>query len=467
MFNASPFEQEATPAATEYKKGENQGYSCKDAPFAILFVLHLGVMGFVIGFFSIDPLVASIRNDAQNENEDNYTEYIYLSALLGCLSFILASFMLSFMMKYANILIKISLLFSIACSLVAALLSVASGSIGGFVVCLIFFGFSVCYAKIVWSRIPFATANLITSLTAVKSNCGIVILSYFFVILAFLWTLVWTLALVGVNDATQACQEIDGNQVCEMNYGYLFLLFVSFFWTHQVITNTLQVTVSGLVGTWWFSPAEAQSFCSSGVTSSLYRATTSSFGSICFGSLLVAIIQALRQIANQARANDDGNGILLCIADCILSCLESLLEYFNKWAYVYVGLYGYGYVEAGKNVMGLFKSRGFEAIVADDLVSNALILVSLITGLLMGGLAYLIDQFNWFDISGEPWIAFLLGFLIGLVLTSIMLTVVGGAVNTTIVCFAEAPAEFQANHPILSNQMRAAWNNAYPGSGDY
>lgn len=40
---------------------------------------------------------------------------------------------------------------------------------------------------------------------------------------------------------------------------------------------------------------------------------------------------------------------------------------FNKWAFVYVGIYGFGYIEAGKNVIELFKSRGWEAIIADDL----------------------------------------------------------------------------------------------------
>jgi hypothetical protein len=65
-----------------------------------------------------------------------------------------------------------------------------------------------------------------------------------------------------------------------------------------------------------------------------YSTFTTSFGSICFGSLLVAILSALRQLANAARADDEG-GILLCIAECILGCLESLLEYFNTWVSTY------------------------------------------------------------------------------------------------------------------------------------
>ena len=49
-----------------------------------------------------------------------------------------------------------------------------------------------------------------------------------------------------------------------------------------------------------------------------------------FGSLLVAILQALRVLAEAA--GDEGDaGIGACIAECILSCLASILEYFNKW----------------------------------------------------------------------------------------------------------------------------------------
>ena len=78
---------------------------------------------------------------------------------------------------------------------------------------------------------------------------------------------------------------------------------------------------------------------------SFVRATTYSFGSICFGSLLVAIVQALRTLLDIARSqDDDGCNILVCLLQCILGCIEGIIEELNKWAYVYVGLYGYRYV---------------------------------------------------------------------------------------------------------------------------
>ena len=83
-----------------------------------------------------------------------------------------------------------------------------------------------------------------------------------------------------------------------------------------------------MLGHWWFEPDEASTFCSEAVNNAFLRTVTTSFGSICFGSLIVAILQALRMLANVARDQDDG--ILLCLAECILACIASIVEYFNK-----------------------------------------------------------------------------------------------------------------------------------------
>jgi hypothetical protein len=89
--------------------------------------------------------------------------------------------------------------------------------------------------------------------------------------------------------------------------------------------NTVHVTVAGTVGNWWFKPSEASSCCSSAVNNAATRAMTTSFGSICFGSLIVAVIQALKMLANTARAEGDA-GIMACVAECILACLASIVE---------------------------------------------------------------------------------------------------------------------------------------------
>ena len=158
---------------------------------------------------------------------------------------------------------------------------------------------------------------------------------------------------------------------------------------------------------------------------------------------------------------------------CILQCLADILEYFNKWAFVYVGLYGYSYIEAGKNVFTLFKNRGWEAIIADDLISNVFFFLSLSVGGICAGIGYAFNENSFGGIFADAIDTGLsvsttnavLGFIIGLVLSSILFSTIGSAVNAVIVCFAEGPAEFEANHPELSRKMRETWLQFYPNCG--
>ena len=103
-------------------------------------------------------------------------------------------------------------------------------------------------------------------------------------------------------------------------------------------------------------------------------------------------------------------------------------------------------------------------------MSNTLLLVSLIAGAIIGSIGILIQvSTNIFDEAdlqntNVKAYVFVLGFFIGLVITSILMSVIGSGVNTVIVLFAEAPAEFQQNYPELSRKMREVWSTIYPGS---
>ena len=168
--------------------------------------------------------------------------------------------------------------------------------------------------------------------------------------------------------------------------------------------NVLRATVAGTVGTWWFSPLEASSFCSRGVSDSLVRSMTYSLGSICFGSLVVAVLQVIRSLLRGASSNRR-NGILRCIVECILLYFERMVEYFNKWAFIYVGLYGYSYIEAAKSVMELFKVRGWSTIISDNLVNRLLGIVMLVIGLLGGVASVLVSLVFEVADKGSGWLA--------------------------------------------------------------
>jgi Plasma-membrane choline transporter len=162
---------------------------------------------------------------------------------------------------------------------------------------------------------------------------------------------------------------------------------------------------------------------------------------------------------------------LRCIIQCILSCIQGIIESLNRWAYVYVGLYGFSYLEAGRNVVQLFENKGWTAIVADDLADNVLLMMTFAIGCASGLVGLVVGFFNssmftdlGYDHAAAP--SFLIGFFAGFLFSSIIMSVVGSGVNTVIVCFAEDPAAFQMNHPQLSSEMRATWTQAWPGLVD-
>jgi len=387
---------------------KKQPTKCRDPIFAVLFYANVAAIIGVFIAYSGDVLneISSGADDANaqdagdapttppsafdpttppsafdyeppvTENALPYSGIVYTGLTTAAFATVLSAVMMQVMTCIPGILIKAALIFNVALAGAFAVFGFLSGNMFSGIIGVIFFALMLCYAKLVWSRIPFATANLKTACAIIRSNCGVTIVGYVFTIVAFAWTVLWSLAFAGVQDKVMPTECANGDQQCTTNpsYGLLFLLFLSLFFTHQVLSNCIHCTVAGVAGSWWFNPSSV-GCCSSAVIGSLVRTLTTSFGSICFGSLLVAIIQALRQLAEAARQNDDFGNMLACCIDCILSCLQSIIEYFNKWAFVYVGLYGYSYCEAGKGVMDLFRDRGWEAIIADDLVGTYCLIV--------------------------------------------------------------------------------------------
>lgn len=332
-----------------------------------------------------------------------------------------------------------------------------------FIVALIF----ACYTKAVWRDIPFAAINLKVGVTACQANLGVFVFAF---LTPLINTTVFVLQLMALISVLQASGHYSQDQTdIESAASSIAMIYymISGYWTLEVAQNISTVLVSGTVGTWWFAPIEASSFCSSAVVDSFKRATTYSFGSICFGSLLVAILNVMFDSVKRSRRNQ-GCVLLFCVLTCLLSLLERLVEYFNKWAFVYVGLYGYDYMTAGKNVASLFRARGWSSIITDRLVNRSLmavaICIGLITGLIIKG------TWNLFEISNSKdetvqiisIMFFYVALIIGMVNASQLLSVVGAATDASVVCFAEASAEFEENHPELSAMMLAAYSAAWP-----
>ena len=199
-------------------------------------------------------------------------------------------------------------------------------------------------------------------------------------------------------------------------------------------------------------------------------------GSICYGSLFVEPVSIIRQVAVIFRPNATEDATLLCfheclrlMASCITTMVDTLTVRFNHWAFTYIGLYNYEFSEAACRATDLFEKRGWTTIVSDDLIPNILLITSLVLGGMTGCFAGLLEWIDVLQISSldEPgMVSFVIGAVIGVVLASILFGLIHGSVNAVIVCFAAEPVDFQQNHPQLSDEMREAWREVWPGALD-
>lgn len=153
-----------------------------------------------------------------------------------------------------------------------------------------------------------------------------------------------------VVSSTKSCTK-------EKLYGvsYFFLL-LSLFWTYGVCANVVHCTVAASVNKWWANPNPPSYQI---VWDSFRRSITYSFGSICLGSLFVAIIKTIRNTLNFVRyqlknAQFSSSmlktvaSILLSMIDYLLRVVESITEYFNSYAYCFVAIYGYSFLESSR-----------------------------------------------------------------------------------------------------------------------
>eukprot|EP00980_Cylindrotheca_fusiformis_P030284 scaffold24622_cov142-Cylindrotheca_fusiformis.AAC.1 len=384
---------------------------------------------------------------------------------------------------------------------------------------VLFVGLLTMYVRrTLWPKIHFAAINLQIALAGIGHNLG----TYFSVLccseLTVFWVLFWTymtIGLVSYLDATYCPSETDGldgarfleslskkhksdpEPACGPSTVAVLMLLVSFYWTCSFISNSVQVFVAGVMATWCFEKESARGCCSTAITSSMYRSLTFSSGPIAFGSLLQGTCKAIRSIlrhSNQRRdshvVQDIGDDCRCCcfglvglVLDCLSELFGEVLDYFTQWAYVFVGVYGQSYLESGKSVMDLFRNRGWMVLITDRLVFFVLGVGVLESGIANGLYGILVERlithvmygdqqdqsglppsYVFGDLTDAAPISFLTGFVVGCVMSSIAMSVVYGAVNTLIVCWAESPASFTENHKGWAEEMTRIWSSAYPGT---
>lgn len=337
--------------------------TCNDAWAAVLFLLNV----VIITYFAMDTVIndADFKHNIIDPLSEQKSFFLTATGVILAMSVITGLFWLSVVINYSRTIIKMMLWINVLLSAFIACVSLLAGQVMGFVILSALAIVTCCYMRAIENRIAFASAILSLAASAIKNNyLGIITVVYSLLIVQLLWCGVWGIAFVNVYQEIASNRSTDDDDNDAALWIAIAFLLLSFYWGCQVVKYVVQCTVGGSVACWWFHPSHAAP-----VRGSFFRAISYNFGSICFGALLVSILQTMRDLLNMLKSQREENRrenrrdrqdvllFVICILDCLLSCLESIVVYFNKYAFCYVAAYGTDFIASGKNVMVLFEER--------------------------------------------------------------------------------------------------------------
>lgn len=347
--------------------------------------------------------------------------------------------------------------------MVGGLLALLGGSIhAGIMLCLLG-GLMIVLTMCCWARyIPFTIEIVQMVATAFSERSEMVVISAIGGFVGPLWI---TLVILGYlayyikRTGGMSAEPSDGDS------GAIYFFFFVLLWGSGVIGNVSHMAYCGVFSRWYFEEDEAP------LLKSLHVATVTSFGSICFGTMMVAAINTVEAVVRGIRhaAQEDGNivgCVIALIMEAIISCIGDLMEYFNQWVYAMCALRGGSFCDSARGTCTLISCTGMKAIIGDVLIDRVVGFGLLLATVAGGGLAALAGLLTATDTGGSMSRGDVIAcsLAVGLVSAAIsgggVMLIMGSGTKAILMCWAEDPDRlhqqhgFEALHTELNNKAR-------------
>lgn len=354
----------------------------------------------------------------------------------------------------------------------------------GGIVFLIFVAF-LAFAFYTWiPRIPFSALMLRTAIDVANGYGHVYMVSFLGGLVAAAYAAWFAVTFTAVyvkfspSGSNPACSAGAGGCSSAKVTGLIVFITFASYWFSEWLKNTIHTTVAGIYGSWYYNSRVHQLGATRGA---LRRSLTYSFGSISLGSLIVAIINFLRMLCQTAQNQNAAQGdivstILFCILGCLISILQWVVEFVNRYAFVNIALYGTPYFKAAKDTWryvyyfpqgsesvyanlvscSMIKDRGIDALVQNCLIGPCFSFGATFVGYACALLAYLYLTFTApsYNSNGDYTVVIVaFAFLIGLQICNIFTTPLSSGIDTIFVAAAWDPEVMMKDHPDLYQQM--------------
>lgn len=426
---------------------------------AVLFLVHAAIVLGWIGYAAQSGKFGVVQEAAKSDKvasllqgkvvaASSPQDMAHFAITLALISLVLAvvwgGIWLFLLQSFPVQVVYISLWAWVGICILLAMLSFISGDIFGGI---ILFGMALLFALMIHccrDRIAFTAKCLRAVSTIYQKQPGIFMVCLGVVLMQVIWVFLMVLAFIPLVFTSNDPDGAGGGGAA------VFLIFFSFFWGSQVISNILHMTCAGVLGRWYFNQEVEQA-----VSKSFGQACTSYFGTICFGSLLIAIIQTMKTMLEQAKSQGEqsGNGaaaIGAMIAICLLDCIESLVRLFNTFAFIVTAIYSLPFCDAGKKVIDIWARGNCEVLCSYNFASIVCFLGNLFGAVLVAGACAIAAALLGLN-GGYIFTVAIMALLGSFCILMVVSRIVESGCDTLFLCYAEEPRKLRDTTPELAS----------------
>ncbi|KAI8076795.1 plasma-membrane choline transporter-domain-containing protein [Halteromyces radiatus] len=226
-----------------------------------------------------------------------------------------------------------------------------------------------------------------------RFNPGIILVSLILLVVFLLFTIVWIvlfnrLWLIGYlvkNGSSSGMWVVNDN-------AYLFATFYIFMylWTAAILINMQRFALSAITAQWYFHRHEANSQHSDNAWQiALTRASTTSFGTLAFGGLVLSIVQFLHLATRYMKSYVKKSRPFVSIVSLMLAYIEAWINQINHYVIGLAGITGDGFCMAARSGTKIFRRNLISGLIGDLITRLVLYVGALVISLASGFGAYI------------------------------------------------------------------------------
>lgn len=266
----------------------------------------------------------------------------------------------------------------------------------------------------------------------------------------------------------------------QLKYAFVYHFF-GLLWTNQFIVGFSCVVIAGAIGSYYWSRGDPDQMPRLPVVRALRNAAIYHLGSIALGSFIVAVIQmirfALEYLDKKTKKVQEENAAArwaLWCCKCLVWCLEKIMKFINKNAYILVAVKGTGYCASAARAIKLILANALRLAVV-NVVGDALIILGKLcvaagAGLIafaMSNSAYYNDAKNYPETYlSSAILPIALAVLVGYVVAQIFFSVYDMAIDTVMLSFCEDCEAHDGTPQYAPPLLMEVMNASYPADGD-